>query len=140
MIVSPFTGFIVLFTVPFISWILIATALFACCRMVSGTGSFAMTFQSSGYGMFPLVLTHLAGLSGIAFVEMPIPVIQEVMLGLFVMTMACIVWSGYLWKSAMEITHGISRKRAIIAASIVVVLSMIVKVGLSVLMIYSWIR
>jgi hypothetical protein len=139
VILSPVAGFIVLFATPFISWVLIAIALFACCRLQSGKGSFAMTFQSSGYGMFPLVFTHLAGLSGTAFLDVPLPVIRDIMISLFVVTMACIVWSGYIWKSAMQVTHGISRKRALIAASIVVVLYILVTTGLPVLMLYSWI-
>ncbi len=108
---------------PFVAWILISGILFVLCRLFSGTGSFVATLQNTGYGALPLTISSIFGIITIApTMEIPHPVTTGILLVFVTLVFAFVIWSGWLWAYAMEKTHAISHGRAIVAATIVVVL------------------
>jgi hypothetical protein len=109
---------------PFIAWILVAGILFVLCRLLSGTGSFPATLQNTGYGYLPLtLLPFLIVLIGIAIGrsgDPPGSAGAGVVIGLGLLSVLFVIWSGYLWMHAMEQTHAIPHGRAMAAAAIAV--------------------
>lgn len=113
---------------PFIAWILIAGVFFILCRLLSGTGSSGATLQNAGYGCLPLTLLSVLFLINGAvagqFTEPPGSAGTGVVIGLGLLSVLFVIWSGCLWTSAMEKTHTLPRGRALAAAAIVVLLYM----------------
>ena len=121
VIAYSFTDAWVLFS-PFIAWVLITLGLFGFCRAFAGTGTFQATLCNVGYGMLPLtlfsVLTFITGLFLTSAVKIPMSLIP-ISLGLFILNIVFIAWSGYLWMHAIEKTHAIPRRNAMTAAAII---------------------
>ena len=112
-----------LVSMPFIAWFIISGFLFVICRVLSGSGSFIATLQNAGYGTLPLsfglIFDSISNFFRANFHV--IPLVYELMISSILMLLF-IFWSGWLWANAMKKTHAISYLRAVIAASVVVVL------------------
>jgi len=113
---------------PFIAWILISGMLFVLCRLFSGTGTFGATIQNAGYGALPLTILSAVGIfNGILigrFMEIPKMIGTVAIVGLGLLSVLFVIWSGCLWTYAMEKTHAIPHGKAMAAASVVVLLYM----------------
>lgn len=111
---------------PFITWILISGILYVLCRLFSGTGTFYATLQNVGYGSLPYTISLLFGIiDGVVigrFVEISRIISIGALMGLGLLSLLFLIWSGWLWACAMEKTHFITHYKAIIAATIVVLL------------------
>jgi hypothetical protein len=113
---------------PFISWILIAGILYTIGRLFAGTGSFTTTLQNAGYGCLPLtffsVIKIFDGIFNAQFIGIssPLFITATFVIGFFAVFF--VVWSGWLWMVAMEKTHALSRNKAAVASTIIVLLYM----------------
>ena len=133
VILMPDSFLIILFR-PFIAWILISCILYGLCRWFSGTGTFMATLQNTGYCVLPLtiftVIMLIGDMAAVQFMAIPYSMVFEVTLGVVLLSLLFIIWSGDLLIFAMEKTHAIPHSKAIvavvIAAVILAILDMII--------------
>jgi hypothetical protein len=119
-------NFLLILLRPFLAWFLLSGILYAVSRVWSGKGTFISTLQNTGYGALPLtILAAVPILNGI-FLNVNVTIPQMIGSGIILILDLCtiifVLWSGYLWTSAMEKTHTISHGKAVVAASITVLL------------------
>ena len=111
---------------PFVAWFLFSCILYVICKLVSGTGTFILTLQNTGYGVLPLTITSIFPLiQGIFFGnfgKIPGTFDLGVMWGFNLISLLFILWAGYLWACAMEKTHAISYGKSLVAALIMVLI------------------
>jgi hypothetical protein len=109
---------------PFIYWALVAVIFYGISRACKGTGSFSMTLQNTGYGMFPWSVSAALPLAAYLhkfFTYTGGPVsggytgIWMMPAGLGQLPLILIfIWSGFLWVPAIQFTHGFTRRKAMI--------------------------
>lgn len=123
-LVSVVVLFISYLVFPFIAWLCIALTLSAISAIFSGTGSFIRTLQNSGYGCLPLtIISPITIINGIAvaqFSEFPSGPLTFFVLGLGVVWVVFVLWSGWLWSVAIRKTHSLSARQAFIPATFAV--------------------
>jgi len=115
---------------PFALWLVTAGILWVVCRLLSGTGSFRATLQNCGYGYLPqTLLSPLLVINGIAqpwiSVMQPSIILRVLVAILGIGLILGVFWSGALWTSAMETTHGLSRIMAMAGPALVVLFSLL---------------
>ena len=106
---------------PFLVWATVTLVIFAVARAFSGIGSFTVTFQNIGFGMFPpAIAAAVRLLFSVLFHANTVDMIPYAIL--LVLLWVCSIWSWYLWFCAARHTHDISRGKAAIAIAVVVLL------------------
>ena len=92
----------------------------------SGTGTFILTLQNTGYAVLPLTIISLVPLIQALFFskigEIPGTYDVLILFGFNILSLLFIIWTGYLWAAAMEKTHAITRSRSLVAASVTVLI------------------
>ncbi len=119
-------NFLLILLRPFLAWFLLTVILYALCRLASGKGTFIATLQNTGYGALPLTLFAIVPVINDIFLNVngtiPQVIGSGIILVLDLFTILFVLWGGYLWIYAMEKTHTIAHNKAIVAASIAVLL------------------
>lgn len=107
---------------PFIVWVIVTLVIFGAARVFSGTGSLYMTFQNIGFGTFPLTLAVAGTVRIVAVINgSPATPVDYSLLPL----LSWIVlpfWSFSLWYCGTLHTHRLSRMKAAVSVSAVVIL------------------
>ncbi|MGA2105168.1 MAG: Yip1 family protein [Methanoregula sp.] len=111
---------------PFVAWFLFSCILYVICKLASGTGTFILTLQNTGYGVLPLTIIStfplIQGIFLSDFGEIPGTFDLGVMWGVNLLSLLFIFWAGYLWACAMEKTQAISYGKSLVAALIMVLI------------------
>src|SRR5208337_2343605 len=112
---------------PFVAWFLFSGILYGICKLFfSGTGTFILTLQNTGYAVLPLTIISLVPLIQALFFskigEIPGTYDVLILFGFNILSLLFIIWTGYLWAAAMEKTHAITRSRSLVAASVTVLI------------------
>jgi hypothetical protein len=129
------------FIMPFLVWAVFSVIFYGLSRAASGTGSFSMTVQNTGYGMLPWSVSALipvaaylhhfftftsgpqtGGYSGIWMMPWPWGFYS---LPLFLI----LIWSVFLWVPAVQHTHGFTRQKAAIIVGIPVFVLLILQLS-----------
>jgi hypothetical protein len=107
---------------PFILWVIITLVIFGVARVFSGTGSLFATLQNIGFGTFPLTLAVVGSLRIIAVINgspsTPADYSLLPVLSWFVLPF----WSFYLWYYGIMHAHHLSRMKAAVSVSAVIIL------------------
>jgi hypothetical protein len=109
-------------SLPFILWIIVSLVIFGTARVFSGTGSLFVTIQNIGFGTFPLTLAVVGSLRIIAVINgspsTPADYSLLPVLSWFVLPF----WSFYLWYYGIMHAHHLSRMKAAVSVSAVIIL------------------
>jgi hypothetical protein len=105
---------------PFILWIIVTLVIFSVARVFSGAGSLFATFQNIGFGTFPLTLAVAGTVRIIAVINRSpstpadylLPILSWILLPF---------WSFYLWYCGTLHAHQLSRMKAAVSVSVVVI-------------------
>jgi hypothetical protein len=125
-----------LLAVALATWIIISTGLFLLSKALSGTGSYLVTLQNTGYGMLPFVFSSavtfisVAAITGniISLSSVPTIVFSAV---IYVEQLVFTLWAAYLWVCGVRNAHGLPTPLAIASVVIVVAISFAIFVVLS---------
>jgi hypothetical protein len=121
--------FLSLFLGALATWFILSTGLYLLSRAFSGTGSYLITLQNTGYGMFPLVFSSaitflsaalVAGQGGSSSSWAPAVIVALYYIPQLVFT----VWAGYLWFCGVRNAHKLQAPLAVATVVIVICVSL----------------
>jgi hypothetical protein len=107
---------------PFIVWVIVTLVIFCAARIFSGTGSLFATFQNIGFGTFPLTLAVAGSVRIVAVINGSPSTPVDYSLLPFLSWMVLPFWSFYLWYCGTLHAHHLSRMKAVVSVSIVIIL------------------
>ena len=117
-----FLAIVEIMSLPFIVWVIVTVVIFGAARIISGTGSFFATFQNIGFGTFPLTLAVAGSVRIVAVINGSPSTLADYSLLPFISWTVLPFWSFYLWYCGTLHAHHLSRMKAVVAVSVVIIL------------------
>lgn len=136
------------FVSTFLMWIIAAVIFFIIQRLLKGTGSFTLVTEITGYGMFPMIISAIAGIL-LAMHYLPLadvtpvigsdpekinaavqslmtdPALHQLTLISAILGIILMIWSANIWAFGLETCCGLDSRKALIAVGIPVLIYII---------------
>jgi hypothetical protein len=128
--------FLSLFAVAVDTWVIISTILFLLSRAFSGTGSYLITLQNTGYGMLPLAFSNAITLVSVAAITGNFAILSSIP-PLFFSALVYgeqlifTIWAAWLWICGIRNAHSLPVPLAIAIVVIMIAASLAIFIVLT---------